>query len=221
MSETSDVRRSACVVRSAGFWVLGSLVLFAACGGASSRDAGITAGAALSNASRPPEGAELETLIQSSPDFQQPLQYFVHRNGYVQPGELGVYRSLDRNGFIHIDAETPEYKTTVAGASMVVSITDRAKALPGFKDNGSNWGLPLAHQRVISATLKEQGQVNGAYFYDVVYDWQSDDVGGLIESDLPERMKPPQGQYQVGVSLQPTKTGWIVRQYAGRVRIDR
>src|SRR5437868_5558283 len=127
----------------------------------SSAEAKTTATTPASTSAKPPEGAELEALIQASQDFQQPRRYFVHHTGYVGGNELEAYRTLERNDFIKIDAATREDRSGLPGAHLIVTLTDRGKAPTGVENNRETFGFPLAHERMISAAYKEQGSADG------------------------------------------------------------
>jgi hypothetical protein len=158
------------------------------------------------------ESSAVESLLRSHADYQKWFLFYVRHIGYVDPGDATVYHELRRLGYINIKAEEPESKHRAApGAFMIVSPTDRGNALPGLEAGHDSWGLPIAQQQIVSITPAGQGPApERLYRYNVVYKWESTQLGSEIEMELPAKSKPPSGLIQTEASVRRGTSGLVV-----------
>jgi hypothetical protein len=145
-----------------------------------------------------PESSAVESLLRTNADYQKWFHFYVRHSGYVSPNDANVYRELRRLGYINIEAEEPESKHRAApGAFMIVSPTERGRALPGLETGHDSWGVPIAQQHVVSIAPAGQGPApERLYRYNVVYKWEPTQLGSEIEMELAARSKPPNGLIQ-------------------------
>ena len=165
-----------------------------------------------------PESSAVERVFHSSADYQRWFHFYVRRSGYVDPNDANLCREIRRLGFIHIDADTPEYKHRAApGAFMIVSLTDRGSAMPGLETERDRWGLPLAQQHIVSITPAGQGPApERLYRYNVVYKWELNQLGSEIAALLPAKSKPPGGLFQVDAYIRSGNSGLMLVGYPSR-----
>src|SRR5712664_1695193 len=159
-----------------------------------------------------PESSAVESLLRSNADYQKWFRFYVRHSSYVYPGDATVYRELRRLGYINIEADNLENRQLPGSRSfMIVSLTDRGSALPGLEAGHDSWGLPIAQQQIVSITPAGQGPApERLYRYNVVYKWESTQLGSEIEMELPAKSKPPSGLIQTEGSVRRGTSGLVV-----------